>query len=130
MSAEFSAHICQRGVMAGRSEQGEREDVDDGCGEGHERGVEAVEHASVSWEDVAAVLDADGALEEALHEVAPRSEDADHQSKSEPLDERENGRVEGRLCGIGSLLVEPIDGAGCDEHEDASSDASLPRFPR
>ena len=37
----------------------------------HERRVEAVEHSTMARQYVAAVFDAEGALEERLHEVAP-----------------------------------------------------------
>ena len=57
----------------------------DHCGrDSQERGVEAVQHSSVAGQDVAAVLDAEGALEEALHEVAPGAEDHHHQSEPYP----------------------------------------------
>ena len=58
----------------------QRIEVDDGSGDGHKRGVETVEHASMTWQDVARVLDAKGALEEALDEIAPSAEDDDDQS--------------------------------------------------
>ena len=45
-------------------EQGKGEDIDHRCGDGHQRGVEAVEHAPVTGKDVAAVLDAQRALEQ------------------------------------------------------------------
>ena len=64
-------------------------EIDDGGGEGHQGGVEAIEHATVAGENVAGVLDAEDALEERLHEIAPGAEDDDHQSESGPFDSRQ-----------------------------------------
>ena len=58
-------------------------------GDGQQRRVEAVEHAAVARQDVAAVLDAQLPLQQALHEVAPRAEHADHDAQSHPLPELE-----------------------------------------
>ena len=40
-----------------------RKDVNDGSRESHQRGVEAVKHTAMAWQDVAAILDADCAFE-------------------------------------------------------------------
>ena len=40
-----------------------RKDVNDGSRESHQRGVEAVKHTAMTWQDVAAILDADCAFE-------------------------------------------------------------------
>ena len=42
----------------------------------------------MAWEDVAAVLDAELALDEALHEVAPSAEEDDDEGKAEPAKQR------------------------------------------
>ena len=54
-------------------------------GEGHQGGVETVEHATVAWQDIATVFDAEGTLEERLDEVAPCAEDDDGYSEADPL---------------------------------------------
>ena len=56
----------------------------DGRGrDGQQRTVEAVEHAAVAGQDVPAVLQAQLALEQALHQVAPGAEH-DHHDHPEP----------------------------------------------
>ena len=66
--------------MGMSSEHLKRVEVDDGRRDGHQGGVDTVEHATVTRQDVARVLDAKGALEEALDEIAPSAEDDDDQS--------------------------------------------------
>ena len=51
-------------------EQGEGIQVDDSRRNSHERRVEAVEHATMSWQYIATILDAESTLEEALYQVA------------------------------------------------------------
>ena len=59
-------------------------EVNDGGGDDEQGAVEAVEHSAVTWEDVAAVLDAELTLDETLHEVAPGAEDNNHEGKAQP----------------------------------------------
>ena len=62
------------------TDNGERVDIDHRGGEGHEGGVETVEHTTMTGQDITAVLDVDGALEQTLHQVTPGAEDHNHQS--------------------------------------------------
>ena len=61
-------------------ENRERVQIDYRCGERHQRRVETVEHSAVTGQDVARILDADGALEERLNEVAPCAEEHNHEA--------------------------------------------------
>ena len=58
-------------------------EIHHGGGEGHQGGVEAVEHATMTWQDISAVLDAEGTLEERLDKVAPGAEDDNGQSEAD-----------------------------------------------
>ena len=55
---------------------------------GQERRVETIEHASMAWQDVSAVLNTQGALEERFDQVAPGSKHYYHQSETCPLEWR------------------------------------------
>ena len=59
-------------------------EIDDSCGNGHERRVETVEHTAMSWQQCAAVLYSQSAFEETLYQVAPCSEEHDNQAQSHP----------------------------------------------
>ena len=61
---------------------------------GEERRVEAVEHAAVSGENLTAVFDAEVALEETFYQIAPRAENADGQSETDPAEGTEGRRRE------------------------------------
>ena len=63
------------------------EEVEHGGGNGEEGGVEAVEHAAVSRQDIARVFDAQLPFEEALYEVAPRAEHADGKREAYPINQ-------------------------------------------
>ena len=45
-------------------QDGQRVEIDYGCGDGQQGRVEAVEHSTVTGKDVTTVLDAEGTLEE------------------------------------------------------------------
>ena len=70
---------------------------------------------------IATVLDADGALEETLHKVAPRAKDADYQAEPHPLPLIED-------MGFCSLIDIPPYQVGDNQHEHAATNASLPGF--
>src|SRR3954466_13173752 len=57
-------------------------------GEAEEDRVEAVEHAAVTGQDRAEVLETEVALEHRLHEVAERREDRHHQAEQEAVAQR------------------------------------------
>ena len=61
-------------------EQGEGIQVYDSRRNSHERRVEAVEHATMSWQYVATILDAESTLEEALNQVAKGAKYHDHKT--------------------------------------------------
>ena len=69
----------------------------------------------MSWQDFSAVLDAQLSLDQTLHKVAPRSEDADNGSESHPLGKRKS------VCEI------PYCCSG-NERDDAAANASYPRL--
>ena len=62
-------------------------EIDDAGGDGEESAVEAVEQASVPGQDLAAVLDAELALDMALHQVAPSAEEDNDKGKAQPSPE-------------------------------------------
>ena len=101
--------------------------IDHRCGERHQRRVETVEHSAVTGQDVARILDADGALEERLNKVAPCAEEHNHEAQAHPLRYAEGqfrSAVVQRRC-----LVET--NACCNsEYKDAASDASFPTLAR
>ena len=99
-------------------ERGQRVEIDDGGGDGEEGAIEAVEHAAVAGEDIAAVLDAELAFEEALDEVAPRAKDANDEGEAQPLEEREVG---------GGREAVPQEGADA-KAENATTYAAYPRL--
>ena len=68
-------------------EKGQCVDIDHSSWDSHERGVETVEHSSVSGKDVSAVLNAQCAFEERFHKVAPCAEENDDKSKPHPLED-------------------------------------------
>ena len=86
------------------------------CRDGEERGVEAVEQATVTGKDVAAVLDANLALEEAFNEVAPCAKDAYGERQAHPLPEF-------HILGFVS-----VDAPCCRKAEQTATDASYPRL--
>ena len=55
-------------------------EIDYCCRYRHERRVEAVEHTSMSWQDVAAILYSEGTLEEAFYQIAPCAEEYHNQT--------------------------------------------------
>ena len=67
-------------------EYDQRVDVDGGGGEGHEGGVETIEHASMTWENMSGIFDAKGALEERFYKIAPGAEDDNDESETSPLE--------------------------------------------
>ena len=81
----------------------------------------------MTGQDVARILDADGALEERLNKVAPCAEEHNHQAQTHPLRYAEGqfrSAVVQRRC-----LVET--NACCNsEYKDAASDASFPALAR
>ena len=76
----------------------------------------------MSRQDLAAVFDAQGALEETLHEISPCAEDHDDESQSCPLPFVE--LIDGALVG------EESDDEGSDDHDDTATDAPLPGLSR
>ena len=58
-------------------------EIHDSSRDSHERGVEAVEHASMTWQDMTRVLDAEGTLEERFHQVSPGTEDDDYEAETD-----------------------------------------------
>ena len=74
----------------------------------------------MSGQDVAAVLDAECAFEERLHQVAQGAENHHHQSQS---DQDGDGDAVGVVCGEVSY-----DG-GRHNDEDGATDASFPTLP-
>ena len=61
-------------------QHGQRIEIDHRGRDCHERGIEAVEHSSVTRQNITAVLDAERTLEEALHKVSPSAEEHYNQS--------------------------------------------------
>ena len=81
----------------------------------------------MTGQNVAAVLNADGTLEERFHQVAPGAEDADHESEAEPEGERGMQGENGRILVVTNEI--PDDGCGY-EHEEAAADAAFPALAR
>ena len=92
----------------------EQVEIEHGGGDGQQGRVEAVEHSAVAGKDVAAILDAELALEEAFHQVAPGAEYADRKAETKPVEE-------------GHLLWEemPKDYCCCQAKQ-STADASYP----
>ena len=68
----------------GLGEEEEEEGVDEGGGGDEEKGVDAVEDAAVTGDEVARVLDVQCALDQRFHEVSPRAEDGHYRRHPEP----------------------------------------------
>ena len=73
---ENSELFCQK-VKACTSETAHLQGikVDNRRRNGEQTGVETVEHSTVPGKDIAAILDAQSALEQALHKVTPCAEE-------------------------------------------------------
>lgn len=84
---------------------------------GEERRVEAVEHAAVSGENLTAVFDAEVTLEKTFYQIAPRAENADGQSETDP--------AEGTEGDVGKHLTED---ESENDHEHAATYGADPRF--
>jgi len=91
-------------------------EVNDGGGDGEQGAVEAVKHAAVAGKNLAAVLDAELPLDEALHKVAPCAEHDDDEGKAQPALQRH--------C---AWLQTPDDDR-CRKGEYAAADAAYPRL--
>ena len=94
------------------------EEVEHGGGNGEEGGVEAVEHAAVSRQDIARVFDAQLAFQEALYEVAPGAEHADGKREAYPINQFHLPRAKG------------VDNDSCRDAEQSAADAAHPRLFR
>ena len=78
----------------------------------------------MTWQDIAAVLYTEGALEETLHKVAPGAKHHHGKTKTHPL-------PHSHTCGIHIITVSeiPHQRRG-SQHEDATTDAALPTLSR
>lgn len=78
----------------------------------------------MAGQDVAAVLDAERALEQALDQIAPCAKHGDNQSQAYPLGKRETQVVHAMLLG------DIPDGSGHSGYKDESADGPLPALAR
>ena len=76
----------------------------------------------MTWQDVAAVLYAQCALEETLHQVAPGSEEHHDDAKAYPAGDAQAMSL--------SVIGDVTDDEGGDDDEDASADATFPTLAR
>lgn len=85
------------------------------CWNGHQGAVEAVEHTSVSGQDITRILDAECTFHQRFGQVAPRSEYYNRQSQSDP----DAGTQE---------CKEVCQHDGSDDAEYSTSDRAFPRL--
>ena len=78
----------------------------------------------MSWQYVTTILNTNGALEEALHQIAPSAEDDDGQSKASPLHSSEPQLIQ--LILIGEIPYQH----GDSYHQDTTTDAAFPALSR
>lgn len=76
----------------------------------------------MAWQDGAAVLYAQRALEETFYQVAPGTEEGYYHSEAHPA---WNAQAMG--C---TVIGNVTDDDGCDNHEDAATDAAFPTLSR
>ena len=76
----------------------------------------------MSWQDGAAILYAQRALEETFYQVAPGAEEGYYHSEAHPA---WNAQAMG--C---TVIGNVTDDDGCDNHENAAADAALPTLCR
>ena len=97
-------------------------EIDDSCGNGHERRVETVEHTAMSWQQCAAVLYSQSAFEETLYQVAPCSEEHDNQAQSHPSGNAESVSL--------AVICQVTNHGSCNQNEYTSAYASFPTLGR